>query len=125
MFLRHNALGIIWALFILVICALPGSQFQEAKHEYLDKIIHLVLFGFLFILLTTGFIKQQSFPFLRSGVKLKVWVGCALYGALIELLQGTVFIERSIEFGDILANMIGATVGLGAFLSIYGRGSYS
>lgn len=125
MFLRHNALGMAWAVFIFMLCALPGGQFQETKHEHLDKIIHVILFGFLFVLFTIGFIKQQSNTYLKSNVKLKVWLGCVAYGLLIELLQGTVFVDRSVEFADILANAIGATIGLGAFLTIYGRESYS
>tara|TARA_B110000046_G_C12742185_1_gene293095 strand:+ start:237 stop:614 length:378 start_codon:yes stop_codon:yes gene_type:complete len=124
-FLRHNALGIAWAFFVLLLCALPGGQFQEARHEHLDKIIHIILFGLLFVLLTVGFIKQQNFAFLRSNVKFKVWIGCVCYGVLIELMQGTIFIDRSIEVSDMLANMVGATIGLGAFLTIYGRESYS
>jgi len=125
MFLRHNALGIAWALFIFVLCALPGSQFKEAKHEHLDKVIHVTLFSVLFVLLAVGFIKQKLFPYLRRHVKLKVWLGCLVYGVIIELLQGSLFIERSVEITDIFANAIGASVGLGAFLLIYGRGSYS
>ena len=118
-------MGIIWAVIILVLGLLPSSQFSEAQYQYLDKIIHAILFGLLFILLTVGFIKQQVFPFLKQNVKTKVWVFCVLYGLIIELLQGTFFIERSIEFADVVANVVGASIGLISFIAIYGRGSYS
>lgn len=125
MFLRHNALGLLWALFIFILCALPGGQFEGARHPHLDKVIHVILFAVLFVLTTVGFIKQKRLPILRSDTKLKVWVGCVVYGIAIEFMQGFVFVDRSIELVDMISNAIGATIGLGVFLLIYGNESYT
>jgi VanZ family protein len=125
MFLKHNALGIIWALFILVLCGIPGDQFKDAKHEHLDKVIHIILFGVLFLLLVVGFIKQRAYGFLRSSVIPKVSVICVVYGIMIELAQWLIFTGRSLEVSDVLANAVGVGFGLGIFYLVYGRASYT
>ena len=124
MFLRHNILGIGWAVFILFLCGVPGSQFQNAHISNADKVIHAFLFAVLFLLLSIGFIKQRKFPVLRTNALTKVMIGSIAYGMLIEIMQGTIFIGRSIELYDVLANTVGVLIGFGIFLAIYGRESY-
>lgn len=121
MFWRHNFLGIAWAVFILVLSAIPGDQFEKSKYEYVDKVIHGILFTVLYYQLSVGFIKQRVFRSLRERTLLKVFVICTVYGIAIEVLQGTVFLNRSIEFGDIMFNLAGCVTGLVVFLAIYGR----
>lgn len=54
--------------------------------------------------------------------ELKLWqVSCficaaALYGALLEAIQGMVFVNRFMEFTDIITNTIGCFCGLSLFL---------
>lgn len=43
------------------------------------------------------------------------------YGTLIEILQYLVFVRRSAEWTDMLADAIGAGVGVLVFKWIYGR----
>ncbi len=124
MFLRHNLLGILWAIFILILCGLPGEQFQKSHITNADKVIHTFLFAVLFFLLSVGFIKQRTFPYLRINTLSKVLIISMLYGLVIEVLQGAVFIGRSIDLYDAIFNGIGCLVGYGLFLAIYGRESY-
>jgi len=124
MFLRHNLLGILWAIFILILCGLPGEQFQKSHISNADKVIHTFLFAVLFFLLSVGFIKQRTFPYLRINTLSKVLIISMLYGLVIEVLQGAVFIGRSIDLYDAIFNGIGCLVGYGLFLAIYGRESY-
>jgi VanZ family protein len=124
MFLRHNLLGILWAIFILILCGLPGEQFQKSHITNADKVIHTFLFAVLFFLLSVGFIKQRTFPYLRINTLSKVLLISLLYGLVIEVLQGAVFIGRSIDLYDAIFNGIGCLVGYGLFLAIYGRESY-
>jgi len=124
MFLKHNYLGIGWALMILVLCGMPGDQFEHSSHTHADKVIHALLFAVLFFLLTVGFIKQRQFSGLRTKTIPKVMIFSMLYGLVIELLQGVLFISRSVELYDIIFNAIGCILGYGLFLAIYGRESY-
>lgn len=121
MFWRHNLLGIAWAVFILVLCGLPGDQFEKSKYENADKVIHGLLFAVLYYLLCVGFIKQRTFRYLRERTLLKVFAISTVYGVLIEILQGTLFVNRAIEFGDILFNLLGCFIGFVVFASIYGK----
>lgn len=124
MFLRHNFLGIAWAVFILILCGLPGDQFQKSHITNADKVIHTFLFAVLVFLLSVGFIKQRTFPYLRQNTLSKVIVMSIAYGALIEVLQGVLFVGRSIDFYDAVFNAFGCFVGYGLFIAIYGRESY-
>lgn len=124
MFWRYNYLGILWAIFILVLCGLPGDQFAKSKLEHADSVIHLFLFGVLFFLLSVGFIKQTTYRQLRSHTLRKVFIITVAYGVIVELLQATIFVGRSIELSDMLFNALGAFIGMMVFMSIYGRRAY-
>ena len=68
---------------------------------------------FLLILLTArGFVLQTSYPDLKIKAKLYSLLICIFYGGLIEILQGTIFIERSADWFDFLADGVGSLVGL-------------
>jgi VanZ family protein len=124
MFFRYNYQGIGWALFIMLLCGLPGEQFERSKMVNADAAIHSFLFGVLFFLLAVGFIKQSTFSYLRVHTLRKVFVITLAYGVLVELLQATVFIDRSIELSDMLFNGLGSLIGMVVFMSIYGKRAY-
>ena len=70
-----------------------------------DKVIHFLLYGFLVLLArwatTSHWTVRPAF--------LVVVVGAIAYGSLMEFVQGRlVNYHRSLEFGDILANSLGA-----------------
>lgn len=124
MFLRYNSLGILWAIFILVICILPPSGFPaDPPFKYFDKTVHFYLFLQLSLLLITGFKKQHQYKFLRKKALAYAFFLSVAYGILIELLQGFVFTGRQIEFMDLVANFSGTIFGIVAFLIIYGKTS--
>lgn len=124
MFLKYNYLGLSWAVLILVLCGLPGDQFESSKVENVDFVIHMILFGVLSFILTEGFIKQSSFRGLRKQTMRKVFVLAVVYGVVIEFLQGTIFIGRSIELMDMVFNTLGAATGLTVFGAVYGVKGY-
>jgi glycopeptide antibiotics resistance protein len=123
MFWRYNRAAFFWAILILILCGLPGSNFPKLSFlDWLrpDKIVHLILFGIQSYLLIIGFIRQDRFPALKAnairwGVLLSI-----SYGALVEVLQATIFIGRSGDIRDVLANSIGAIIGL-YFFRKYGK----
>lgn len=124
MFFRSNLPGILWALFILFLCGIPGDQVPEPGFLDLflfDKLVHASLFLVLAFLLSVGFKRQPSYPLLQAHSKKAVFLISTLYGILLELLQYLFFFDRSFEQGDILANTAGALLGVIAFRSIYGR----
>jgi len=120
MFFRNNLLGLSWALLILVLSFLPASSFPEDKIEGLDKAVHAFLYCTLTFLLIIGFKKQKSFLHLKNHpIVFSVVLG-VLYGAMIEVLQGTIIVNRSMELADIIANAIGCILGVIIFF-FYGK----
>ena len=118
MFWRHNRAAFLWAILILILCGLPGNNFPKLSFlEWLrpDKIVHLILFGVQTFLFIIGFSRQDRFLNLRTnairwGVLLSI-----SYGVLVEIMQATIFIGRSGDVRDAIANAIGALIGLYCF----------
>lgn len=100
--------AIVWAFFILVGCIVNVSQFPKVHLNWfsfgIDKLAHFVLFGTQALLLNIAWVHLQ---------KNKIWYGLgaiisAVYGVLIEQLQGSFFIYRTYELEDMYANCLGA-----------------
>lgn len=120
MFLRNNFSGLLWALIITILSFLPPSSFPETKLVGLDKFVHAFLYCVLTFLLIIGFKKQFSFKRLRSNAITLAAVLSVIYGALIEVLQGMIFVNRSMELADVVANAIGCLIGVIIFF-FYGK----
>jgi len=115
MFLKKFWPAIAWSILILLLVGLPGDVFPEIKTfwEWLspDKIVHLFIFGTLSFLILYGFKND-----LHSGEKNKyisiAVIITSLYGILTEVLQFYVFIGRSGNVFDALADIVGAIFGV-------------
>jgi len=115
MFLRYNYPALLWALFIFILCTLPGKDIPHLKFpDWLkpDKVVHFVLWGALCFLLVRGFSQQHSFVYLSEHSKMYAVIISCFYGAVIELLQTYIFTYRSGEVYDAIADAIGAFIGL-------------
>jgi VanZ family protein len=118
MFLRSTYPAFLWAAVILMLCALPGSSFPRLSFlDWLrpDKVVHLIMFGALSFLLIRGFLQQNTFHALSLHPKLYAVSYSIIYGIMIELLQEYIFIWRSGEVFDALADALGAFIGLWAY----------
>ena len=115
MFWRYFWPSIVWAIFVLILCGLPGKDFPELSFlEWLspDKIAHLFLFGVQCFLLLKGFrLIKQSSRFYKNAVLYSLTLSIT-YGVLVEVLQTYVFIERNGDVRDAIANAIGAFLGV-------------
>lgn len=105
--LKHSlSLSIIWALIILGLCSMPGQYIPSVSLlEMLsfDKWVHAGIFFVLCILIFTTIKKTnrsiaQIYLFLVLGI---------LYGCSLEVMQGTLFSNRSADWNDIIANSFG------------------
>ena len=124
MFWKYNYQGVSWALLILVLSGFPGEQFDRSKIENADIFVHAFLYAVLFFLLSVGFLKQTTFKGLKIYTLRKTFFIAVVYGIVIEVLQATVFINRSFQLSDILFNAVGALLGFACFASIYGVKKY-
>lgn len=118
MFLRVHLPTLAWAIFILVICEIPGDKIPEMTFwQWLkpDKIVHLLIFGLLCFLMIRSFLALNTGSFFYKNAKMLSLLLTIFYGVLVEILQATVFIHRSGDIRDAIANSIGAFVGLWIF----------
>lgn len=96
---------------------LPGNYFPTVVTFWdwigPDKIIHLILFGALSFLTPWGFRKKILSE--KDSYKRKVLIQSFLltisYGALTEILQKYIFVNRYGSIYDFLANAIGCLLG--------------
>jgi len=113
-FWRYNWPVFTWAFIILVLCGMPGDKIPEMTFlQWLkpDKIVHLFLFGVLSYLMLKGFYKQTTFNVLNKNAIVYALILSIAYGCLVEFLQSTIFIHRSGDIRDAIANALGALIG--------------
>ena len=105
--------SLLWALFILCVCGMNGSYIPEIHFSDIiqpDSLAHITLFG-----LQTWFIAIDSKRKLiskRPSIRLilPALVISAIYGVIIEVLQATVFVNRSYDYMDMAANTLGCAL---------------
>ena len=107
MFLKYNIWGIIWVLIILIACSTPGEKLPGAPFLNFDKLIHFFFYGMLQLLLLRGLLLQYQFKFIQKNYLSISFIFSSFYGILIEILQGYVFRNRSLDTHDMIANVIG------------------
>jgi len=115
MTIRKQWPAIIWALLILIVTGIPGTQIPKIPTflEWLspDKIVHVFIFGILSYLILYGNGSQYLKSKHRSYIVFIVVLISAAYGLITELLQYYVFVGRSGNAFDFYANALGALAG--------------
>ena len=103
-----KTLAIAWLLIISVLFFLPGSALPKENPfgiTFFDKCVH---FGFFALLL---FLWRFYFgPSLKYSYLLLLLAFC--YGLGVEVVQHHFIPNRSFDWGDVAADMIGAVTGL-------------
>jgi VanZ family protein len=114
MFLKHTKWAMLWALLILILCGMPGKDIPHISFLELlsfDKFVHASIF-FIFILLSVrGFVLQTQFLKLKHLAKPTAFWICVAYGGLMEVMQATLFTDRSADVYDFIANSFGCLMG--------------
>lgn len=99
----------LWALVIFALCSMPGSLIPTVSWLELlsfDKWVHAGVFFVLLSLLQIAVTAhQQNKKFVYFYFTL-----CVLYGGALEIMQATVFSERSADWLDMIANSFGCVI---------------
>jgi uncharacterized membrane protein HdeD (DUF308 family) len=114
--LKHSLLAAIaWTLIIFILCCTPGKYVPTAHWLELlsfDKLVHASIFFTLTCLwLLVGFNANK----LSVSSIVFIIIGCVAYGGLLEIMQATVFSQRSGDWFDFIANTFGCLMGLWVF----------
>ncbi len=120
-FFKYHAFTFIWVAVILFLTLLPGQHMPTTLDWDMlsfDKLAHMGVFCLLVFLTNIGSIKQSSYKYLkRNAYSTSIGFGIT-YGLIIELLQSAIP-GRSLEWNDLLANIIGCILGFVIFWLIY------
>ncbi|AWW00676.1 VanZ family protein [Arcticibacterium luteifluviistationis] len=103
-FFEKPYLAVLYSLFILALCSMPSENLPG--EDINDKLAHFVAFAgisFLWMWVSQGY--------------LKVIVLSALFGLIIEFIQGALpaSFHRSYDLMDALADGVGVLIGVGLY----------
>ena len=103
-------LALLWTLLIFIGCFTPAKDIPRVDVPLIDKWVHFVLFGgFTFLWFCTR-------PIVNTRSVLTLFLSAVALGAFIEVMQGLlIFLGRSMEFMDAVADSIGGALGIGIF----------
>ncbi|MCD6018975.1 MAG: VanZ family protein [Bacteroidetes bacterium] len=107
--------AIAWTIIIFILCCTPGRYIPTTNWLELlsfDKFVHA---GIFFILVCLWLIYlAQSAGISHTGTILTIVLSTS-YGGLLEVMQATVFSQRSGDWLDFIANSFGCLTGLWFF----------
>ena len=99
-------------LVILIISGFPGNKVPKIPVWQFDKLIHSIIYLVLSILLLMPFSVQYITNKKRLKTQLIIILVGISYGGFMEILQHYIFINRSGNLYDFIANAIGAIIGV-------------
>jgi VanZ family protein len=93
-----------------VLCCTPGKFIPHSSWLELlsfDKLVHASLFFILGAswLMVLKVYQKTSFIFI-----VLVFISCICYGGLLEIMQATIFSQRSGDYYDFIANSFGVSL---------------
>lgn len=103
---------ILWALFIAVLCGLPGKDIPHVSFLELlnfDKFVHAGMFAVLFAFMSRAFKHSGSY---KNHILISFCL-CVPYGGILEILQQELFVDRTADIFDVIANTFGCFAGWG------------
>jgi len=100
--------NIIWAAIIFILCAVPGDELPKTNAIHIphfDKIVHFGMFFIMGIFLMAEFRIQTKLK--RNTILIISLLLIGIYGGAIEFLQQNYFVNRSGDYMDLLADILG------------------
>lgn len=104
--------SVLSAITIVVLSAIPGDALHLPEIWNIDKYIHLAIYFVQTIVMMIGFRLYFGKEYPKLATSLLPFVLSVSMGGSLELLQEFVFIHRSGDWLDFLANTLGAFAGV-------------
>lgn len=110
--------ALIWALVILALSITPGQELPEVNVWEFDKFAHIGVYALLALLFGAWLTRSGQFrPSDPRYIRAVLAIGLpALFGLLIEVVQGSLIPQRFFDVLDIMANIIGSISGWIAYV---------
>jgi VanZ family protein len=101
----------LWAVIVTFLCGTNGNNFTQLTLTFsslfqIDKVAHFILFGAQTFFIFLGSQNKASNLSFHKKIFPAVVIGIT-FGIIIEILQATVFPNRSFDVWDMLADAIG------------------
>ena len=106
----------------LCIHALPGHDLDMDSWWvtwHMDKVLHFLAFSTWGLAMSVALAKQRLFQ-KGSRFELVMMVGAAIFGTVLECVQGACVPNRSADLADVAADVAGVALALLAFRVIFG-----
>ncbi len=103
--------ALVWSVAILLLSIFPGRNLPKVGWQFfvqLDKIAHIGIYFILALAIGWSLREQKELSWQKILLLISF---CGLYGFLMEALQYWFLSDRSFEFHDIIANIIGSILG--------------
>ena len=102
--------------------ALPGHDLDMDSWWvtwHMDKVLHFLAFSTWGLAMSVALAKQRLFQ-KGSRFELVMMVGAAIFGTVLECVQGACVPNRSADLADVVADVAGVALALLAFRVIFG-----
>lgn len=104
--------AILWLIVIAIISGFPGNQVPKIPIWQFDKLVHSIVYAVLSITLIIAFYKDYTIPPKKIITLLLIIFFGIFYGGVMEILQHYIFINRSGNWYDFIANTFGTILGV-------------
>ena len=101
---------------------LPGNDLDVDSWWavwHMDKVLHFLAFSTWGLAMSVALAKQRLFQ-KGSRFELVMMVGAAIFGTVLECVQGACVPNRSADLADVAADVVGVALALLAFRVIFG-----
>lgn len=110
---KHSLLlAVIWTIIIFILCCTPGKYIPTVSWLELlsfDKFVHASIF-FTLACLWLMYLHYSNKLSIQS-ISITIFM-CIAYGGILEIMQATLFSQRSGDWLDFIANSFGCFMGL-------------
>lgn len=111
----YKAVAVIWTLITLGLSSIPSKSIPRSFLNEIfgiDKIAHII---FYLTMTVAWALYMRGFFNIRNALRLSMLMS-ASFGIMMEIYQKVYFIDRSFDWADAMANIVGVI--LGRFLFI-------
>jgi len=112
-FKRAFLFAVAWLLVVTILLCTPGSRLPKigwSDKIWLDKWAHIFLFLVLVILWCRAYLKAELVINIKK-IFITIWILSIVYGVGMEIVQHFFIPNRSFDFGDMIADIIGSVAG--------------
>lgn len=111
--------AITWLILVIALLLTPGNNLPKGPNiPHLDKVVHVGLFAVLTFLWSQIGTLDKEKKIIRRKLSTNLLVFMIFFPIFVEYLQDYVP-NRSFEYEDIVANLIGGTIGFIGFIILH------